>query len=520
MLSDTAARFPDRPAVIDGSTAAPPLSWRKLYAEARRVSVELYRRGVRPGDTVASILGNTREHVTLLHGIWLSGAACAPLNTRLTERERSAQIAHLRPSLLIHEEGFPLDRDMPGRTVMLSLRHMLEATSAGDGSGSPLLRRDHATGSRSMGMCFEGEGRSPAPVGISGDMRCSVLFTSGTSGRAKAVPHSWNNHRASAAASRANLGEHSGDIWQCVIPLYHIGGLAIVVRSLFTGMAVRLHDGFAVDEVLQALRNDSVTITSVVPTMLHRIMVAAPGLTAAELPSLRAVLLGGAAASVGLWDEALRRNFPVLGTYGLTESCAQVATASPLSIREEAQTAGHPLRDVQMEIRDAAGATLPTETEGEIVLRGPMLTEGYLQEVDEQHRAFRDGWFHTGDIGHFDAAGRLIVSARREDVIISGGENIMPSEIESVLLRLEDVADAAVVGVTDAEWGQQVAAALVLRREASIEEIAEACRKELAGYKIPRIWHVMEALPRTASGKIRYAELRVLLGRPEERKDT
>lgn len=575
-LLDTARRHPDGAALMYGATdarvshapgtargyaktnnqdaggspnvsgGAQTLSWRELADAARRMAGALRLSGVRPGDVVATQLGATREHVVLLHAIWLCGAACAPLNLRLTPAERDAQITHLQPVAVVSDEA-DTGGDTSATTDLSAAGTASRAgTASAAGASRHLSPRALQERARNMDPTAT-ELRAPGDDDI-----CSILFTSGTAGSPKAVPHTWANHRASAAASAANLGGAPADVWQCVIPLYHIGGLAILLRSLFSGMAVRLHARFDAGEMLDAIRCDGVTITSLVPTMLHRLMEHDAEFRASAVPSLRAILLGGSAAHRGLWEEALRRGLPMLGTYGLTESCSQVATGSPDAVAEDAYTAGRPLEGLEIEIRDARDRPLPTGEEGEILLRGPMLARGYLQAnrkmtredarehtvelekksatepdihaeptesgaaVDTMHPVFEDGWFRTGDIGRFDARGCLVVAGRREDLIISGGENIAPQEIEDVLLRHDAVEEAAVVGLPDNEWGERVAAALVLRRPVQIDAIAAFCRSTLAGYKLPRSWHVLQSLPRTASGKMLRAELRaILLGRED-----
>ncbi|MDT8325592.1 MAG: AMP-binding protein, partial [Bacteroidota bacterium] len=341
------------------------------------------------------------------------------------------------------------------------------------------------------------------------DALCSILYTSGSSGAPRAVAHRWRQHRAAAAASQENLPLDEWDCWQCVIPLHHIGGLAILTRALFYGCAVLLHDGFDVAEVTAALHGRDVTVSSLVPTMLHRMLEADENLRGDDLPLLRAILLGGAGAAEALWLRIMDRNLPVVGTYGLTESCAQVATADPDRWRAEAWTAGRALPGVDLVLRDAEGRRCAAGGKaGEIHLRGAMIAEGYYHDSTATDAAFSKGWFATGDIGALDNDGNLHVLARRVDMILSGGEKVFPSVVEELLLRHEGVIDAAVVGVEDEEWGQRVAAALVLRPGAKISDVEEFCREELAAHQLPRLWRVLDALPRTANGKILRGKLR------------
>ncbi len=465
-------------------------SWSALHAEVRRRAQWLTGvQKLRAGDIVATRLPNTADHVLLLHAIWYCGAVAAPLHTRLTHEELQVRVGHLHPDLVL-TRGRVFAQDVPLHAPVVDL------------SAEPDFPSTDS-------LPHTASGEDDGPAGKEEGGLCSVLYTSGSSGSPRAVAHGWAQHRASAAASAANLPLGPRDAWQCVIPLYHIGGLAILTRSLFSGCAVRLHEGFSSAAVRDALLRGDVTVTSLVPTMLHRLFEDDDALRGARLPQLRAVLLGGAGAPSGLWEEVRTRALPVVGTYGLTESCAQVATADPRRWSEETETAGRPLPGVELEIRSDAGEVCAAEVQGEIWLRGAMLVSEYYRNAAATEAAFRDGWFRTGDIGVIDTEGRLRVHARREDLILSGGENVLPAEVEDVLLQHDAVSEAAVVGVADAEWGQRVAAAVVVTRgDLQAAELEAFCRTRLAGYKLPRRWLLLDALPRTASGKIMRGKLR------------
>lgn len=492
LLSANALRWPGRRALIDGERS---WTWAELHAEARAVAGRLsVEHGVRPGDIVATLLGNTGGHIILLHAIWLCGAAAAPLNTRLTQTERRRQLALLTPALMV--VGADADGESVGTgTTTVTVDELL------------MVVNEEAV-STSVAQPTGGTPEAP-PDGMNDGALCSVLFTSGSSGTLKAVPHRWGNHRASAMGSAANLGVRDDDNWLCLIPLFHIGGLAIVTRCLLYGTAMTVRQGFDAAAVTRELRERRVTLLSVVPTMLSRLLEADATLAAATLPALRAILLGGAAASPALWEEAMRRGLPVLGTYGLTESCSQVVTASPAEAEAMAGTAGRPIGGAELRIVCGDGKDCPEGTEGEIHLRGPMLTDGYLGVEGQED--FADGWFRTRDVGFIDARGCLHVCGRADDMILTGGENVFPTEIEDVLLRYPGVSDAAVAGIPDEEWGARLGALLALDGEEDLASLERWCRQQLAGYKIPRLWRRVREIPRTASGKIIRAEVRRLL---------
>lgn len=285
-----------------------------------------------------------------------------------------------------------------------------------------------------------------------------MIFTSGTTGRPKPVELTYANHEASARAVAAAFPTAPQSRWLCALPVFHVGGLSILIRGAIGGFTVALHDGFDVDAVRAELESGAVTHVSLVPTMLQRLREA--GLTRA--PGVETIVLGGGPMPSDLRGWARDLRLPVTATYGMTETASMVATANG------------PLEGVEMKTSD----------DGELLVRGPMVAGG--------------GWLRTGDRGELDATG-LRVEGRIEDTIITGGENVSAREVEDVLLGHPAVSDAVVVGRPDAEWGQAVAAFVVADAEADLETW---CRAHLAGYKVPKAFHRLDELPRNAAGKV------------------
>lgn len=333
----------------------------------------------------------------------------------------------------------------------------------------------------------------PAPEDL-----LAVVATSGSTAEPKGVALSRRAFAASASAHGEHLGWAEEDRWLLSLPLAHVGGLSIVTRCLAARRTVVLPpaaERFDAEVVLRWIDTWRVTLLSVVPTMLRRLLEARPG---GAPESLRLVLVGGAPSPPGRLEEAAGRRWPVAATYGLTEACSQVATQRP--------------GDAE---RGLAGAALLPGVEGRIrqgvlQVRGPMLMSGYLPGEPNPWRlgAGLDdgGWLPTGDLARFDNGGRLHVLGRADGVVISGGENVHPQEVEAALLAHPDVEAACVVGVDDAEWGQVPAAALVLREargEGEWGAVLDAfLRPRLAAFKIPRRWEVLPELPTTPSGKV------------------
>jgi O-succinylbenzoic acid--CoA ligase len=342
----------------------------------------------------------------------------------------------------------------------------------------------------------------------------TVIYTSGTTGRPKGALLTYGNHWWSAIGSALNLGTHDDDCWLAILPLFHVGGLSILMRGVIYGVRVIVHDAFDPAAANTAIDHEGVTIVSVVSAMLGRMLDERGD---RPYPStLRCVLLGGGPAPLPLLERCARHGVPVVQTYGLTETCSQVATLAPADALRKLGSAGKPLlpTEVRIERLDGSGGTAPAGEPGEIVVRGPTVTPGYLGRTDATAAALRDGWLHTGDAGYVDAEGYLYVVDRREDLIISGGENVYPAEVEAILLAHPAIAEAGVTGLADPRWGQVPVAAIVPRPGGplwgSLDEAAVLafCAERLARYKVPVRVRFVPALPRNAAGKLLRRELR------------
>jgi O-succinylbenzoic acid--CoA ligase len=275
------------------------------------------------------------------------------------------------------------------------------------------------------------------------------------------------------------------DRWLCALPTSHISGLSIVMRSVIYGTGMILHDGFDTAAVKRAIEEDGASVISMVSTMLIRLLE-----DGVDLSGTRAILVGGGPVPPSVLERALSLGAPVIQTYGLTETCSQVTTLEIAEARRKVGSVGRPLLTSHLRIQ-----------EGEILVQGPTVSADALDA---------DGWLHTGDTGRIDEDGFLYVDGRTDEMIITGGENVIPAEVEDVLVSHPSVAEAAVVGRPDPEWQQAVTAVLVASGDArpSSDEIREFCAGKLAGYKVPKRVEFTDALPRTPSGKIRRSDLR------------
>jgi O-succinylbenzoic acid--CoA ligase len=312
--------------------------------------------------------------------------------------------------------------------------------------------------------------RERSGMATSGEGVATVMHTSGTTSAPKPVELTYGNWRANALGSAVMLGLDLRERWLCVMPLAHVGGLSILVRSTIYATTVVVHEGFDTEAVLDELMDTQrrITLVSLVPTMLARLLDA--GLE--RPPALRWALLGGGPIPAPLLERAARAEVPVATTYGMTEGCSQIATH------------GFPLPGVELRT-----------VEGELWVRGPVVAPGAMAA---------DGWLHTGDLAELDERGRLTIVGRKSDTIVSGGENVAPAEVEAVLLEHPSVADAGVFARPDPEWGEAVVARVVLRDGAGATEDAlrDWCGARLARFKLPKQVEFAEELPRTVSGKL------------------
>ncbi|HEX4437152.1 MAG TPA: AMP-binding protein [Solirubrobacteraceae bacterium] len=432
-LARAAALAPERSAV---ETPEGAWSYAELLSGAEAGTQQLVALGAAPGGEVAIALPPGLAFAQALHSCLLLGAVAVPVDLRLAAEERARIESGAR--VVVRE---PLERIPSGE--MATTIHDLDATAL-------------------------------------------IVHTSGTTAAPRPVRLTYGNLLWSALGSGVALGVDPKERWLCALPLSHVGGLSILMRSAIYATTAIVHERFETDQVLAALRDEEVTLVSLVATTLARLLDA--GLE--NPPALRCALTGGGPVPGALVTRANEAGVPVSLTYGLTETCSQVTTTPIYEIREaaggEAPSAGPALFCTRVRI---AG-------DGEILVSGPTVAPS---------AELSDGWLATGDLGALDDRGRLRVLGRKADTIVSGGENVAPAEVEAVLEAHPDVLEAAVLGREDEQWGEAVAAIVVARTGRQIEEgtLREHCAGALAGYKIPKSFRITgERLPRTASGKL------------------
>ena len=489
-LAHRASTMPARTALIAGGRE---WTYAQLDDDATRTARKLAYLGVRAGDRVATLLRNGTDAVLLAHAVPRLGATLVPLNIRLSEPEIAWQVGDALPRLLVADSVSAL-------------------TAAGD-LENPVKVIDPATLAGEVG-----EADVEMRLRHDADHVLAIIYTSGTTDRPKGAMLTVANFSWSAVGSALNLGVRDDDRWLACLPLFHVGGLSIVFRCAVYGIAAIVHEVFDPDAVNRAIDSQGVTTVSVVAVMLQRMLDARGERSYPD--TLRCVLLGGGPAPRPLLERCAALRVPVVQTYGLTETASQVATLAPGDALRKPGSAGKPLYPNELRIITDDGEQAGVDVGGEIVVRGPVVMAGYAGRPDATKRAIVDGWLRTGDIGRVDAEGYLYVLDRRDDLIITGGENVYPAEVEAVLLAHSSVAEAGVIGLPDTEWGQRVVAVVRLAPRAVLPDVVDVlrkhCRSRLAGYKTPaEIRVVTDPLPRTASGKLRRSALRESIRRAE-----
>ena len=466
-----ARRAPEAPALM--GLAGQVLSYGALDAVVERAAGRLADAGVGEGTRVACLLPRTPAYVALLMALWRREAVAAPLPARAPPAEHARLLSAIDAAVLVSKDA-PPERPEGVRT----------------------LRAGKIVGE----MTADAEGPPPDdPAHRPVDQPATLVFTSGSTGPPKAALHTAGNHFFSADGSRRNLPLAPADRWLLSLPLYHVGGLAVVLRCLWAGATVavpRPDDPLAV-----ALRRTGATHASLVAAQLRRLLDTAPSEDArneAAPASMKALLLGGGPVPPALVEAAHRVGWPIAVSYGLTEMASQVTTTAPgAPLDALLHTAGRPLAHRRVRVRaDGEGDV------GEILVHGRTRFAGYVTAGEgggDLREPFtcafgEDGWLPTGDLGRFDADGRLRVTGRRDRRFVSGGENIQPEAIEAVLRRCAGVAEAAVVPVPDEVFGQRPVA--FVRRSGAPFRPAEdapplraALRDELPGYAVPDTFH-------------------------------
>jgi fatty-acyl-CoA synthase len=487
LIDRNAAFTPDRLAL---RFAAQDLSYAAFAARIAAVARGLQSGcGVRRGDRVALLAANHPDYLVLLFACARLGAMLVPLNWRLAVPELAFVLTDATPSVLFAGAEFA------------------DAMAALAAQFPHIAMLPLETGVAALADCADGDGRSPQ---VGWESPLLIVYTSGTTGRPKGAVLTHAALQANAVMSHHMHAMTSADHVLTVLPFFHVGGLNIqTTPALLCGASVSIHARFAADATLEALARERPTLTVLVPATIQAVM-SHPGFGGADLSCLRAVATGSQIVPQHLVDALEARGVPVLQVYGATETCPVAVYTRLGGDRSRPGSTGLPGLLCEARVVDDAGAELPPGAAGEVAVRGPNVLREYWGNAAATAEALHDGWYRTGDIGTRDADGYFFIHDRKKNMIVSGGENIYPAEIERVLATHPAVAEAAVVGRPDPRW-QEVPVAFVLLRDGAVADAAALrafVSAQLARFKVPRDFVFVDALPRTALGKVQHFMLR------------
>lgn len=484
-----------RPHQLALKTPAGEWSYAQLHTAAESLAEALAVAGVKPGDAVAHLSWNSATTLLLFFACARLQALFMPLNWRLATPEHQQMLADCTPRVCVAAEPF-LQQSEPLRSVFQNSVFVAEGSRSGWLSFDTLIAR--------------GGSARLAPWTAAPETPLLICYTSGSTGKPKGVLLSQDALAWNAANSADMHDLRPEDVILTTLPLFHVGGLNIqTTPALAIGATVVLHPKFEVDATFDAIERDGITLTVLVPAQLD-MMMASPRWKSADFSRLRAITTGSTIVPERVTAGVHERGIPLLPVYGSTETCPIAVYLKAEEAQRYAGSTGRVARYGEVRVADDLAHPLPQGKVGEILVRGPQVMSGYWHAPEATRAAMSEGWFKSGDLGFLDAEGCLTVVGRKKDMIISGGENIYPAEIENLLATHPDIAEVSVVGRPDARWGELVVAVVVLKagRQMGMSELHRFLDGRIARFKFPKEVMFLGELPKTALGKVRKDELR------------
>jgi fatty-acyl-CoA synthase len=489
-------KTPEKTALIYGE--GEEMTYRQLADGTDRVSALLWHRGVRKGDRVAFLGENSPEFLQVLFGAAQLGAVFVPVNTRLAAPEIAHVLTDSGARVLIHD---PVSAARVADGVAAARVAHVIATGDGDGALGALLAASSG-------------GHADADVTL--EDPAAILYTSGTTGTSKGAVLTHQNLTWVALNCLVDYDIVSTDVALMISPLFHAASLGMgALPVILKGATIVLEKGFEPGRALELIERHGVTMLSGVPTT-YQLLADHPRWSGTDLTTLKKLTCGGSAVPTRILNAYEERGLSFSQGYGMTEASPGATSLAPDMTRAKQGSVGLPHFFTDVRIADEHGAMVPRGTVGEIEITGPNVFPGYLNLPEATSAAFSsDGWFRSGDLGYLDADGYLFIADRLKDMIISGGENIYPAEVENLISDIDGVTGVAVIGVPDDTWGEVPWAVLTVRDGAAVtlEDVRARLDGRIARYKLPKNVVVIDELPRTASGKVRKADLRARFGR-------
>ena len=490
-LGRRAQYTPDKVALIDTLNANRQITYRQWFQSANRTARYFLDLGVRQGDRVAVLAYNSVEYLDIWFALGRFGAILQNLNWRLTPYELKGLVEDAAPVALVYGPEFTETVNQL-RPAAQSVSHFVALGEKADPGDESFSQRD---------SCSDG----PLPAwNLSWSDPWVICYTGGTTGLPKGAILTHGNITANAVNTTVSWDLDSHDVAVLNSPLFHTGGLNVFTAPLVhVGGTSIVCKTFDADQVYDLFERQGVTLFFGVPTMFLMLQ-QHPRWESADFSKLKLVVNGGAACPMPVFEKFWARGIDFKTGYGLTEAGPNTFVLPKADVRRKPGAVGFPLMHVDVQlVRPDGSACAPNEV-GELIIRGPHVCAGYWNQPEETAKAIRDGWLHTGDLAVCDEEGYYTIKGRLKDMIISGGENIYPAEVESVLHDHPAVSGAALIAVPDHKWGEVGRAVVVLKPgvELSAKELTAYLKQRLASYKVPKSIVFIDALPTTGAGKI------------------
>ena len=503
LLSKRAAITPQNEAFVEWERQR-RFTFAELNERANRVASVLLDEGVKPGDRVATLLKNGIEFVETYFAIAKLGAVMVPVNWRLVAPEIRYILNDSGATALVFDADFD------------EIAGVLQNECGDSAPVNSWLRVDNGKAAPGP-WCLDhdrllaaGRPEEP-PIGATDDDNLFIMYTSGTTGHPKGVVHSHDGMLWSQLTSMATSDMRGDDRFLLPLPMFHVGCLnpvSLLVHRGGTGIIMRELD---IGSMYRCISAEQVSIFMAVPAVLQ-FMLQAPERVECDISSLRWVATGAAPVPVSLLNSWAELGVSIHQAYGLTESCGPGTLLLPADAAAKVGSCGRPQMHTEAKIVNSRGETLPmgSEEPGELLLAGRHIMKEYWNKPEASKEALQDGWLYTGDICTWDSEGFITICDRKKDMIISGGENIYPAELENVLAANPEVYEAAVIGVASAKWGETPLALIVPAPDChpTADSLKKWCKAHLAGYKVPQLYELVDALPRNPSGKLLKPKLR------------